>query len=203
MDFKKITRAKRFRPAFTFLLMGLICPNLGNSSETCIETSQVACENVPILSKEVKTEQEHAKANGNMDALFYSGSILSNQLPLSTSVDIIIDPSTEPVKTDIIPANYQSGSGLIQDAAYGLDLLTLREKFYNTSHDDRRTTQKCLRRYGYNGKIDGIWGDKTYFALISYQEPDIDLTDNSVFDGIKNIVANLRNCDEVLNQIIK
>ena len=29
------------------------------------------------------------------------------------------------------------------------------------------------------------------------------LTDNSVFDGIKNIVANLRNCDEVLNQIIK
>ena len=203
MDFKKITRAKRFRPAFTFLLMGLICPNLGSSSETCIETSQVACENVPILSKEVKTEQEHAKANGNMDALFYSGSILSNQLPLSTSVDIIIDPSTEPVKTDVIPANYQSGSGLIQEAAYGLDLLTLREKFYNTSHDDRRTTQKCLRRYGYNGKIDGIWGDKTYFALISYQEPDIDLTDNSVFDGIKNIVANLRNCDEVLNQIIK
>jgi hypothetical protein len=183
--------------------MGLICPNLGNSSETCIETSQVACENVPILSKEVKTEQEHAKANGNMDALFYSGSILSNQLPLSTSVDIIIDPSTEPVKTDIIPANYKSGSGLVQDAAYGLDLLTLREKFYNTSHDDRRTTQKCLRRYGYNGKIDGIWGDKTYFALISYQEPDIDLTDNSVFDGIKNIVANLRNCDAVLNQIIK
>ena len=203
MDFKKITRVKRFRPAFTFLLMGLICPNLGSSSETCIETSQVACENVPILSKEVKTEQEHAKANGNMDALFYSGSILSNQLPLSTSVDIIIDPSTEPVKTDVIPANYQSGSGLIQEAAYGLDLLTLREKFYNTSHDDRRTTQKCLRRYGYNGKIDGIWGDKTYFALISYQEPDIDLTDNSVFDGIKNIVANLRNCDEVLNQIIK
>ena len=203
MDFKKITRAKRFRPAFTFLLMSLICPNLGNSSETCIETSQVACENVPILSKEVKTEQEHAKANGNMDALFYSGSILSNQLPLSTSVDIIIDPSTETVKTDVIPANYQSGSGLIQEAAYGLDLLTLREKFYNTSHDDRRTTQKCLRRYGYNGKIDGIWGDKTYFALISYQEPDIDLTDNSVFDGIKNIVANLRNCDEVLNQIIK
>ena len=183
--------------------MGLICPNLGNSSETCIETSQVACENVPILSKEVKTEQEHSKANGNMDALFYSGSILSNQLPLSTSVDIIIDPSTEPVKTNVIPANYQSGSGLIQEAAYGLDLLTLREKFYNTSHDDRRTTQKCLRRYGYNGKIDGIWGDKTYFALISYQEPDIDLTDNSVFDGIKNIVANLRNCDEVLNQIIK
>ena len=203
MDFKKITRAKRFRPAFTFLLMGLICPNLGSSSEICIETSQVACENVPILSKEVKTEQEHAKANGNMDALFYSGSILSNQLPLSTSVDIIIDPSTEPVKTDVIPANYQSGSGLIQEAAYGLDLLTLRKKFYNTSHDDRRTTQKCLRRYGYNGKIDGIWGDKTYFALISYQEPDIDLTDNSVFDGIKNIVANLRNCDEVLNQIIK
>lgn len=203
MDFKKITRAKRFRPTFTFLLMCLICPNLGNSSETCIETSQVACENVPILSKEVKTEQEHAKANGNMDALFYSGSILSNQLPLSTSVDIMIDPSTETVKTDVIPANYQSGSGLIQEAAYGLDLLTLREKFYNTSHDDRRTTQKCLRRYGYNGKIDGIWGDKTYFALISYQEPDIDLTDNSVFDGIKNIVANLRNCDEVLNQIIK
>ena len=203
MDFKKITRVKCFRPAFTFLLMGLIGPNLGSSSETCIETSQVACENVPILSKEVKTEQEHAKANGNMDALFYSGSILSNQLPLSTSVDIIIDPSTEPVKTDVIPANYQSGSGLIQEAAYGLDLLTLREKFYNTSHDDRRTTQKCLRRYGYNGKIDGIWGDKTYFALISYQEPDIDLTDNSVFDGIKNIVANLRNCDEVLNQIIK
>ena len=203
MDFKKITRAKRFRPAFTFLLMGLICPNLGSSSEICIETSQVACENVPILSKEVKTEQEHAKANGNMDALFYSGSILSNQLPLSTSVDIIIDPSTEPVKTDVIPANYQSGSGLIQEAAYGLDLLTLRKKFYITSHDDRRTTQKCLRRYGYNGKIDGIWGDKTYFALISYQEPDIDLTDNSVFDGIKNIVANLRNCDEVLNQIIK
>jgi hypothetical protein len=60
-----------------------------------------------------------------------------------------------------------------------------------------------LRRYGYNGKIDGIWGDKTYFALISYQEPDIDLSDSSVFDGIKNIVANLRNCDEVLNQIIK
>jgi len=203
MDLKKITRVKRFRPTFTILLMGLICPNLGNPSETCTETGQVACENVPTLSKEVKTEQEHAKANGNMDALFYSGSILSNQLPLSTSVDIIIDPSTEPVRTDIIPANYQSGSGLIQEAAYGLDLLTSREKFYNASYDDRRTTQKCLRRYGYNGKIDGIWGDKTYYALISYQEPDIDLTGNSVFDGIKNIVANLRNCDEVLNQIIK
>ena len=203
MDFKKITQLIRFRPAFTFLLLGLICPNLGHSSETCIETSQVACENVPILSKEVKIKQEHAKANGSMDALFYSGSILSNQLPLATSVDVIMDPSTEPVKTNVVAANYQSGSGLIQEAAYSLDLLTLRKKFYDTSHDNRRTTQKCLRRYGYNGKIDGIWGDKTYFALISYQEPDIDLTDTSVLDGIKNIVANLRNCDEVLNQIIK
>ena len=203
MDFKKITRITHLRPAFTFLLMAIICPNPGNSSETCIETSQVACENVPILSKEVKTEQERSRANGNMDALFYSGSILSNQLSPATSVDVIMDPSTEPVKTNVIAANYQSGSGLIQEAVDSLDLLTLRKKFYSSSYDDRRTTQKCLRRYGYNGKIDGIWGDKTYFALISYQEPDIDLTDNSVFDSIKNIMANLRNCDEVLDQIIK
>ena len=57
--------------------------------------------------------------------------------------------------------------------------------------------------YGYDGKIDGVWGDKTYFALLSYQDAHIKLEESSFFNGIKKIVANFRNCDEVLDQILE
>ena len=158
------------------MLLGSIGPNSAYSSETCIETDQVACEPVAMLSTPVMIGEKTPTANANMQALFYSGGILSNQLPLAAAFEAPISLETKLVTTDDNTTNSnQSGDALVQEAAYSLGLLTLRENFYNHGYIDRKTTQKCLREYGYKGKIDGIWGDKTYFALLSYQEPDVDL----------------------------
>ena len=204
MDLARVLKLPQCRTGIIFLLLGLVGPSLANSSETCIETDQVACEPVAMLSTAVLIDEDTPKANAKMHALFYSGGILSNQLPLAPSSEAPISLATKLVTTDDnAKESHQPGSGLTQEAAYSLDLLALRENFYDHSHTNRKITQKCLKNYGYRGKIDGIWGDKTYFALLSYQEPDIGSEESGFFDDIKNIVANFRNCDEVLDQIIE
>ena len=204
MDLARVLKLPQCRPGIICLFLSLFGPSLANSSETCIETDQVACEPAAILSTAVLFDEKTPKANANMHALFYSGGILSNQLPLAPNSEAPISLETKLVTTDDnANESYQPGSELIQKAAYSLDLLALRENFYDHSHTNRKITQKCLKKYGYRGKIDGIWGDKTYFALLSYQEPDIALDESGFFDDIKNMVANFRNCDAVLDQIIE
>ena len=204
MDLARVLKLPQCRPGIICLFLSLFGPSLANSSETCIETDQVACEPVAILSTAVLFDKKTPKANANMHALFYSGGILSNQLPLAPSSEAPVSLATKLVTNDDnAKESYQPGSELTQEAAYSLDLLALRENFYDHSHTNRKITQKCLKKYGYRGKIDGIWGDKTYFALLSYQEPDMGLEESGFFDDIKNIVANFRNCDEVLDQIIE
>jgi len=204
MNLARVLKLPQCRTGVICLLLSLVGPSIANSSENCIETDQVACEPVAMLSKALLTDKEIPKANANMHALFYSGGILSNQLPLSSASKAPISLETKLVMTDDNTTDtYQSGSEIVQEAAYSLDLLTLRENFYNHTHTNRKISQKCLKKYGYRGKIDGIWGDKTYFALLSYQEPDLDLHESGFFDDIKNMVANFRNCDEVLEQIIE
>ena len=204
MNLARVLKSPQCLPGIICLLLGSVGPNLANSSETCIETDQVACDPVTIISTSVMIGEETPKANANMHALFYSGGILSNQLPLSSASKAPISLETELVTIDGNTTNsYQSESEIVQEAAYTLDLLTLRENFYNHSHTNRKVSQKCLKKYGYRGKIDGVWGDKTYFALLSYQEPDINLHESGFFEDIKNMLANFRNCDAVLEQIIK
>jgi len=204
MDLARVVRSPQCWPGIICLLLGSISPNSAYSSETCIETDQVACEPVAMLSTTVMIGEKAPTANANMQALFYSGGILSNQLPLDSASKAPISLETKLVMTDDNTTDsYQSGSEIVQEVAYSLDLLTLRENFYNHTHTNRKISQKCLKKYGYRGKIDGIWGDKTYFALLSYQEPDLDLHESGFFDDIKNMVANFRNCDEVLEQIIE
>ena len=204
MDLARVLRSPQCWPGIICLLLGSIGPNSAYSSEACIETDQVACAPVAMLSTTVMIGEKAPTANANMQALFYSGGILSNQLPLDSASKAPISLETKLVMTDDNTTDsYQSGSEIVQEAAYSLDLLTLRENFYNHTHTNRKISQKCLKKYGYRGKIDGIWGDKTYFALLSYQEPDLDLHESGFFDDIKNMVANFRNCDEVLEQIIE
>ena len=204
MDLARVLKLPQCRTGVICMLLSLVGPSIANSSENCIETDQVACEPVAILSTAVLFDEKTPKANANMHALFYSGGILSNQLPLAPSSETPVSLATKLVTNDDnAKESYQPGSELTQEAAYSLDLLALRENFYDHSHTNRKITQKCLKKYGYRGKIDGIWGDKTYFALLSYREPDMGLEESGFFDDIKNIVANFRNCDEVLDQIIE
>tara|TARA_B110001450_G_scaffold231946_1_gene234214 strand:+ start:2550 stop:3164 length:615 start_codon:yes stop_codon:yes gene_type:complete len=204
MNLIKILRLSQSKAGIICLLIGLVGPGAANSSEPCVETDQVACAPINMRPTSATIKQENPAQNTNMYTLFYSGGILSNQLPLAQTLEAPTNPDTKIITTDGITTNSnQSGDALVQEAAYSLGLLTLRENFYNHGYIDRKTTQKCLREYGYKGKIDGIWGDKTYFALLSYQEPDMALKEDGIFDGIKNIVANFRKCDEVLEQIIE
>lgn len=185
-------------------IMSFVIPTTINASEPCVETDQVACDPVKMRDTLGEINKKSANMNTNMYALFYSGGILSNQLPSPTTFEAQITPDTKVVRALSMKGDTdQSENDSINETSYSLDLLTLRENFYNHNHSNRTTTQKCLREYGYKGKIDGIWGDKTYFALLSYQEPNIELKDNGIFSGIQNIIADFRNCDEILDQIIE
>ena len=204
MDLARVLKLPQCRPDIICLLLSLVGPSSAISSETCIETRQVGCEPVVMLSTALIIDTETPKTSSNMHALFYSGGILSKQLPLTPTSTSPINLETMLVTTvDDTTNSYKPGGDLIQEAAYSLDLLTLRENFYDHSYTNRKITQKCLKKYGYRGKIDGIWGDKTYFALLSYQEPDIEIQESGFFDDIKNMVANFRNCDEVLDQLVE
>ena len=204
MDLARVLKLTQCQPGIICLLLSLVGPSSAISSETCIETRQVGCEPVVMLSTALIIDTETPKTSSNMHALFYSGGILSKQLPLAPTSTSPISLETMLVTTDDDATNsYKPGGDLIEEAAYSLDLLTLRENFYDHSYTNRKITQKCLKKYGYRGKIDGIWGDKTYFALLSYQEPDIEIQESGFFDDIKNMVANFRNCDEVLDQLVE
>ena len=151
-----------------------------------------------------KPNQIMTKSETKMQTLFYSGGILSNQVSSTSKLRTEISYESAFLDSTNIPKkNPQIDNNLIDASVDNVNLLILRENFYDHSDKNRRTTQKCLRDYGYNGKIDGVWGDKTYFALLSYQDANIEVEESNIFDGIRNIVANFRNCDEVLDQILE
>lgn len=182
----------------------LIVPLVGNASETCIETYQVDCEHVDTPSTNAPINQFSPTTPTNMHALFYSGGILNNQVAPASNAGVQIDQKQALLNThEAADSIVQQDNNMIEVAVDNLNLILLRENFYDHSDKNRRTTQKCLRNYGYDGKIDGVWGDKTYFALLSYQDAHIGLEESSFFNGIKKIVANFRNCDEVLDQILE
>ena len=190
--------------AIISFIIVLIVPLTGNASETCIETYQVDCEDVDTPTASAQLGQFSPTTPTNMHTLFYSGGILNNQVAPSSKVGVQIDQkqallSTHEANDSIV----KKENNMIEAAVDNLNLILLRENFYDHSDKNRRTTQKCLRNYGYDGKIDGVWGDKTYFALLSYQDAHIGLEESSFFNGIKKIVANFRNCDEVLDQILE
>ena len=188
---------------FSFSII-LIFSNFVNASEPCVETYQVDCGSFDAPYPNKKPNQIMAKSETKMQTLFYSGGILSNQIPSTSKLRTEINYESAFLDSTNIPENNsQINNNLIDAGVANVKLLILRKNFYDHSDKNRRTTQKCLRDYGYNGKIDGVWGDKTYFALLSYQEADIEVEESNIFDGIRNIVANFRNCDEVLDQILE
>ena len=186
------------------LFITLIVPGIATSNETCIDTYQVDCANLKTLSTKTKNDRSITKSERNMQSLFYSGGILSNQLSLTPSTPTPVNYSSTVISPkNVSVENLKSDNDLNQVAVDNSNFIDLRENFYNQSDKNRRTVQKCLRKYGYNGKIDGIWGDNTYFALLSYQEPDMSSSVNGFFDGIKDIVASLRKCDEILDNTLE
>ena len=52
---------------------------------------------------------------------------------------------------------------------------------------------------GYSGLI----AASEFMYLNESEEPDMALNESGLFDDIKNMVANFRNCDAVLDQIIE
>ena len=188
---------------FIGFFIALIAPGIAISNEICIDTYQVDCGHPNMLSTKTKNDGSMPKSEMNMQSLFYSGGILSNQLSLTPSTPTPVSYSTTIISPKNVSVNnLKSDNDLNQIALDSSNLIDLRENFYNQSDKNRRTVQKCLRKYGYNGKIDGVWGDNTYLALLSYQKPDKGTSVNGFFDGIKDIVASLRKCDEILDNTL-
>ena len=151
--------------------------------------------------KEKGLPWEKAKAF-DITTLYYSGSILSNQSssyefssPLEGK-NAVGSQTREALVEDSFRSNIPTSgleNGLRQNELYN----EISNQFRSFDTSGRKKIQRCLRYGSYQGKIDGLWGNQTFDAIVSFDETSklaIQVTEEHIFSKLKNIFSNKKFC---------
>jgi hypothetical protein len=88
-------------------------------------------------------------------------------------------------------------NGLKQNGLYN----EISNQFRNFDISGRKKIQRCLRYGSYQGKIDGLWGNQTFDAIVSFDETSkltMQVAEEHIFSKIKNIFSNKKFCRNLI-----
>ena len=150
------------------------------------------------ISSQSKIHKEYSAT-----ALYYSGSILHNKILLNE-----INPPQRPPS----PTGFEASNDIVlevetvaTEATNGKDLYSeIGAKFKSLKKVQKKDIQKCLRYGSYTAKVDGIWGYKTFEAIIDFKneiEIGNETQSDSVISKIKGVFSNKETCYEFINEI--
>ena len=137
---------------------------------------------------------------------YYSGSILSNQsssyefASLLEGKDVVGSQIREALVEDSFRSNTSTSgieNGLKQNGLYN----EISNQFRNFDISGRKKIQRCLRYGSYQGKIDGLWGNQTFDAIVSFDETSkltMQVAEEHIFSKIKNIFSNKKFCRNLI-----
>ena len=175
-----------------------------SSKENCRDQSSASesCEQVETKSVQGNSQENE---NSSMINLYYSGSIIHNA---STANEVISSlematitnaESIQPPKDEIIdhPPLDPGEDGLYNE---------IGKAFRQFDPLGRKKIQRCLRYGSYNGKVDGLWGNQTFDAIIDFKKPaDFEQVEaeEGIFSKIKNVFSSEKACYELINDIFR
>lgn len=143
----------------------------------------------------------------DITTLYYSGGILSNQSSsygFSSSLEgknVVGSQIREALVEDSFKSNTPTSglaNGLRQNELYN----KISNQFRSFDISDRKRIQRCLRYGSYQGKIDGLWGNQTFDAIVSFDETSeltIQVTEEHLFSKLKNIFSNKKFCYNLIS----
>ena len=189
-----------YQKKFLVLLM-VIFPISTLAKEQCAgpDGNGPVCHQETVDTIVVPTEKTKAF---DVTTLYYSGSILSNQLssyefssPLEGK-NAVGSQTREALVEDSFRSNIPTSgleNGLRQNELYN----EISNQFRSFDTSGRKKIQRCLRYGSYQGKIDGLWGNQTFDAIVSFDETSelaIQVTEEHIFSKLKNIFSNKKFC---------
>ena len=151
------------------------------------------------------TEKLQKNEDVSVATLYYSGGILQNKVLINgfgTPLEMTNVTNAEPV--DALASDISTPISSV-DEADGL-YRKISGKFRNFDSEGRKKIQKCLRYGSYSAKVDGLWGDQTFDAIIDFQNAiKIAQKDDeqSVFSKLKNVFSNENACYDLINDIFQ
>ena len=79
-------------------------------------------------------------------------------------------------------------------------------KFKSLKKVQKKDIQKCLRYGSYTAKVDGLWGNQTFEAIIDFKN-EIEIGNenqrDSVISKIKGVFSNKETCYKFINEIFE
>jgi hypothetical protein len=150
------------------------------------------------ISSKLKMHEEHSAT-----ALYYSGGILHNRDLLNET-----NPSLEPPSPTGFEANNDLAleiETLVDEDANGKDLYSkIGAKFRSMEKVQKKDIQKCLKYGSYTAKVDGIWGNQTFEAIIDLKN-EIEIGNesqrDSVITKIRGVFSNKETCYAFINDV--
>ena len=162
---------------------------------------------VPCHNMNAKNNEPAQPVNDqfSLDALYYSGSILQNELPQSR---ISAAPQTINTLEAELPEYQELDSDVLSPPAPTYETLysELSRKFQNLDNVGRKKVQNCLSYGSYEIKVDGRWGNQTFEAIIDFKSAMGDTyTEKSrgFLSKIKNVFSNKKVCYDLIDDIFK
>ena len=187
------------------ILLMVIFPISTLAKEQCAgpDDDGPACHQETVDTIFVPTE--NAKSF-DITKFYYSGSILSNQsssyefASLLEGKDVVGSQIREALVEDSFRSNTSTSgleNGLKQNGLYN----EISNQFRNFDISGRKKIQRCLRYGSYQGKIDGLWGNQTFDAIVSFDEASkltMQVAEEHIFSKIKNIFSNKKFCRNLI-----
>ena len=174
-------------------------PNISKAEKQCIkgnENSKFCQDFKPLNTSDNLKEIQNSSAL----ALYYSGGILSN-----------LQPSIEPIKQleTVSLANAKlttdTDEQFSETSEPNLDTIELynkiRKRFRNLDLISRKKIQRCLLHGAYQGDVDGLWGTRTFEAIVNYEEDlNTQIVEGGVhtFKKIQEIFSGKKNCKRLV-----
>ena len=175
-----------------------------SAQENCVDQHSISAFCQEEIFTDV-TEKLQKNEDVSVTTLYYSGSILQNKVLINgfgTPLETTNVTNAEPV--DALESDIFNPISSVDEAD---DLYRkISGKFRNFDSEGRKKIQKCLRYGSYNAKVDGLWGDQTFDAIIDFQN-DIEIAqkddEQSVFSKLKNVFSNENACYDLINDIFQ
>ena len=160
---------------------------------------------VPCKREKNETDSSHLKMHKEYSAtaLYYSGGILHSRDHLNET-----EPSLKPPSPTGFKANNDLAleiETLVDEDSDTKDLYSkIEAKFRSMKKVQKKDIQKCLRYGSYSAKVDGIWGNQTFEAIIDLKN-EIEIVNesqrDSVISKIKGAFSKKETCYKFINDV--
>ncbi|MDB4197654.1 hypothetical protein N9777_05150 [Ascidiaceihabitans sp.] len=183
----------------TLVLLMISIPNISKAEKQCIkgnENSKFCQYFIPLNTSDNLKEIQNSSAL----ALYYSGGILSNLQPSVEPKKQLETVSLANTKLTVDTDEQFSETSEPNLNTTGL-YRKIRKRFRNLDLISRKKIQKCLLHGSYQGNIDGLWGTRTFQAIVNYED---DLNTQSAEEGVhtfkkvQEFFSGVKNCKRLV-----